>query len=118
VKEHRSVLAKILGDERLSPNRRFFAELICLYLDADQPPRKDNGVTVDTSRPFDPVAAAEEKSFFKAIILDQFGKSSAIQWLDSQDPAFTADRSPEKIEQEAGSQLRAAYDKFLPEARK
>lgn len=111
-------MAKILGDDRLSPNRRFLAEMIALYLDADQPPRKNNGVTIDTSKPFDAEAAAADKKFFQNVIIAQFGNAKNIQWLDSQDPDGLHEPAAERIEREAVDTLREAYDKFLPQVKK
>lgn len=118
IKEHRSAMAKILGDDRLSPNRRFLAEMIALYLDADQPARKNNGVTIDTSKPFDAVQGAADKKFFQNVIIAQFGNAKNIQWLDSQDPDGTYEPPTERIEREAIDTLRQSYDKLLPQVKK
>lgn len=116
LKEHVARLNQILNDDRLSPNRRFLGELLCLYFDADRRRTKPNGRTVDYSSPFDEVAAAAEKQFMKNIIIAQFGNPRNIQWLDSQDESDG--RSLEQIDADTGNKLRNIYDKLLPEAKK
>lgn len=92
--------------------------MIALYLDAGERKRKNNGVTIDESAPFDAEAAAADKKFFHNIIIAQFGNAKNIQWLDSQDPDGTYESNPERIEREAINTLRETYDKFLPQVTK
>ena len=62
--KHIGVLNKILKDDRLSPNRRMLAEMLRLWLDADD---------------------KNEKAILLQLIVANFGSSQKVYWLDKTD---------------------------------
>jgi hypothetical protein len=63
IKYHKTILNKILADERLMPNRKLLAGLVKLYLDS----------------------TGDDKHLFKTIILGEFLNNNGIKLYDSMD---------------------------------
>lgn len=66
-KFHKTVLNRIIADERLMPNRKLLAELIRMYIDA----------------------TGDDKLLMKTIILGEFVNKNGLKLYDNEDTANT-----------------------------
>jgi hypothetical protein len=64
-RDHRIRLNRILRDERIAPNRALLAEMLYLYLDAEEGP---------------------EKTLIQQTLEVNFNNAKLIKWKDGQDP--------------------------------
>lgn len=88
LKQHQKNMNRILRDVRISPNRSLLAEIIALWIDADE----------------------EERPFIKALIAAQYINSRTIQWKDEEDPPSDG---PTKLDLEKGQEIRSAMADVL-----
>jgi hypothetical protein len=94
IKYHKTMLNKILADERLMPNRKLLAGLIKMFLDS----------------------TGDDKALFKTIILGEFLNKNGLKLYDTEDTAQTnkpGDRS--FVEQAASANIKSVMSGIFGE---
>jgi hypothetical protein len=81
IKYHKTMLNKVLADERLMPNRKLLASLVKMYLDS----------------------TADDKAFFKTIILGEFINKNGLKLYDTEDTAQTNKPGDKTLVEQAAS---------------
>lgn len=84
--KHKTVLHRILKDERLSPNKRLLGEMLYLWLDVDDP---------------------ENKKEIMSLIQATYGSPRRVLWKDGDSPQLIPSLS--KIEAEAQASLKEFF---------
>jgi hypothetical protein len=113
VREHRTALARILNDDRLSPNRRLLAEVLALYIDADQEKRKYAGDKTPEDE-FDEVAAARDKALIHDLIRSEFIDQRGFRFTEKGEGV--EEERQTKIEKEAVETMKSVFNSILGDA--
>ncbi len=102
IRDLNSVLARILRDERLSPNRTLFASLLHRYFSLGMKDGKEVPMTAQQQI---------DKQLLYNLIVMQYGNPRNIQWLDREDPGPADPATQENLA--VTDPIRAAFDEAL-----
>lgn len=106
IRNNNSILARILRDERISPNRALLASFVFSHQNLGMKDGKEVPMTPQQAR---------DKEMFYNVIITQWGNPKNIQWQDRED----AGSDPQTSENlDAGDKLRVMFEEVLRPALK
>jgi hypothetical protein len=90
VREHRRYLHKVVMDDRLSPNRRLLAAVLCQWIDADP----------------------DERDTVTKILLGVWANPKQVKWVDEEDDGLPKDPNT-LIEAEARKKIASIFENVI-----